>query len=1036
MSRSGDSPVYRSMDAALVRAVAHPTIELPPWPDVTDPRPDLVPSWVGWLQQVWAIDAVVEAVTLSSPVLADQVSKLCAGEAASVRGTLRTVHAVARYVQRLLGRPTPFGLLAGVAPAVLGSRAPSRWGTAHRAVARAGAGWLSDVIARLEACPELLSRLPVVTNSTLTIRDDRLIVPYQPSGGRDGRMGAVEASLRHSAPVRAALTAARSPIRTEVLAARLRGEFPQATAGTVMAMLTQLIVHRALITGLHAPSTEPDALAWLLRQLDEASADSGTPVAGVVDALREIHAGIRRHNAARPDDAPEARRLVASRMRSLEISEREPLAVDLRLDASVSLPDQVAREVERAALVLTRLSAYPYGTAAWRDYHRRFYERYGIGSLVPVREVVDPDSGIGLPDGYPGSPAPEPRSPMSRRDEVLLGVAQRAALDGEAEIVLDDALIAQLDLGPQRLRLPPHLEACVRVQAADEDHLRWGRFTVEVTSVSRAAGGLTGRFLSVLRPGDAGRSLAGLAGLPAGDRDTVPVQVSFPPLDPGTAHVARTVQVLPTVLSLAEHRWPSRSVLTVDDLAVGCDGRRMYLAVPERGHRVEAVGMHALNLRIHTPPLARFLIELGRAQCAQVTAFDWGAAARAKLPFLPRVRYGRAILAPATWRMPAAELPDRHQPWYVWDDALDRLRARRRLPRLVHLVEADRRLPLDLDESAHRVLLRTHLLTAPRATLVEAPAPQDLGWCGGRPHEVIVALRATAPPPWPPLPKPTPARVIGREQGQTPAASRILLAKLYGDIRRQDVLLAEHLPRLLSEWDAPPGWWFLRFRDPDQHLRLRIVLPALSAFGPVAERVSAWADDLRRRGLLRELQYATSYPETGRWGSGPAMQAAEEVFIADSHAVLTQLRQPARPSRQALAAAQIAAIAVAYTGGVEAGMRWLVDHVPATAPQPVPRSIFREAVRLAQPGDDWAALRAAPGGTAIVDAWKNRDVALAAYRAHLPGPHTEGIDPDDVLGSLMHAHHIRAVGIDFDDEDQCRYVARAAALAHFARGRR
>ncbi|MFC8850694.1 MULTISPECIES: lantibiotic dehydratase [unclassified Micromonospora] len=1036
MSRSGDSPAYRAMDAALVRAVAHPTIELPPWPDVTEPRPDLVPSWVGWLQQVWAIDAVVEAVTLSSPVLADQVSKLCAGEADSVRGTLRMVHAVARYVQRLLGRPTPFGLLAGVAPAVLGSRAPSRWGTAHRAVARAGAGWLSDVIARLEACPELLSRLPVLTNSTLTIRDDRLIVPYQPHGGHDGRMEAVEASLRHSAPVRAALAAARSPIRTEVLAARLRGEFPQATAGTVMAMLTQLITHRALITGLHAPSTEPDALAYLLRQLDEASADSGTPVAGVVDALREIHARIRRHNTARPDEAPEARRLVASRMRSLEISEREPLAVDLRLDASVSLPDQVAREVERAALVLTRLSACPYGTAAWRAYHQRFYERYGIGSLVPVREVVDPDIGIGLPDGYPGGLASEPRSPMSRRDEVLLGVAQRAALDGEAEIVLDDALIAQLDLGPQRLRLPPHLEACVRVQAADEDHLRRGRFTVEVTSVSRAAGGFTGRFLSVLRPGDAGRSLAGLAGLPASDRDTVPVQVSFPPLDPGTAHVARTVQVLPTVLSLAEHRWPSRSVLTVDDLAVGCDGRRMYLAVPDRGHRVEAVGMHALNLRIHTPPLARFLIELGRAQCAQVTAFDWGAAARAKLLFLPRVRYGRAILAPATWRLPAAGLPDRHQPWYVWDDALDRLRARRRLPRLVHLVEADRRLPLDLDESAHRVLLRTHLLTAPRATLVEAPAPQDLGWCGGRPHEVIVALRATAPPPWPPLPKPTPARVIGREQGQTPAASRILLAKLYGDIRRQDLLLAEHLPRLLSEWDAAPGWWFLRFRDPDQHLRLRIVLSDPSAFGPVAERVSAWADDLRRRGLLRELQYATSYPETGRWGSGPAMQAAEDVFIADSHAVLTQLRQPVRPSRQALTAAQIAAIAVAYTGGTEAGMRWLVDHVPATAPQPVPRSIFREAVRLAQPDDDWAALRAAPGGTAIVDAWKNRDVALAAYRAHLPGPHTDGIDPDDVLGSLMHAHHIRAVGIDFDDEDQCRYLARAAALAHFARGRR
>ena len=316
---------------------------------------------------------------------------------------------------------------------------------------------------------------------------------------------------------------------------------------------------------------------------------------------------------------------------------------------------------------------------------------------------------------------------------MLLSVAQRAALDGATEVVLDDALIAQLDLCPQRLRLPPHLEACVRVQAAHEEDLTHGRFTVEVTSVSRAAGGLTGRFLSVLRPTDAGRFVASLADLPASDRATKPAQVSFPPLDPATAHVARAVQVLPTVISLAEHRWPSRSVLTIDDLAVGCDGRRMYLAVPDRSHRIEAVGMPALNLRTHTPPLARFLIELGRAQCAQVTAFDWGAAARAKLPFLPRVRYGRAILAPATWRLEAAELPDRHQPWYAWDDAFDEWRARRRMPCLVHLVEADRRLPLDLDESAHRVLLRTHLLTAPRAVLVEAPLRMTSGGAAAAP---------------------------------------------------------------------------------------------------------------------------------------------------------------------------------------------------------------------------------------------------------------------------------------------------------------
>ena len=99
----------------------------------------------------------------------------------------------------------------------------------------------------------------------------------------------------------------------------------------------------------------------------------------------------------------------------------------------------------------------------------------------------------------------------------------------------------------------------------------------------------------------------------------------------------------------------------------------------------------------------------------------------------------------------------------------------------------------------------------------------------------------------------------------------------------------------------------------------------------------------------------------------------------------------------------------------------------------MPRAQFAEAVRLADPRGDWAALRAVPGGGAIVEAWAERDAALAAYRAHLPGPDTHGIAVDDVLGSLLHVHFVRAVAVDFPEEAVCLYLARAAALAWKAR---
>ncbi|MFE9939116.1 lantibiotic dehydratase [Streptomyces hirsutus] len=978
---------------------------------------------MAWLRAIWANTDITEALQHSSPVLAAQVRALYRAERPLLRDVRRAALSVARYLLRAQHRATPFGLFAGVATAEFGPQARADWGEKHVAVGRAGAEWLAAVVERLETCPDLLDLLPVVVNNTVTSRGDRLIVPFQPDV-QDDRTRAVEASLALTEPVRAVLAATRAPIRFGTLVDKLRAEFPEAGLEKARRLLEELIQRRVLITSLHAPSTETDALRYLLSQLDAVDARS---LALVAETVRELHAV----QADLEECATHAGRdSVAARMRTLVPGlRRHPIAFDLRLDAQIVLPDEVAREIERAALILTRVSTRPYGTAAWDEYHQRFYERYGIGTMVPLAEVVA-DSGTGYPDGYPGTPVGVRQPRVSARDDALVRLAQAAALDGLDEVVLTDELIAALDVGPDEPRVPPHLEVGVRVHSASLGDLQHGQFRLEVVSVSRGAGVSTGRFLSVLASTDREVLAAELADLPAADGNTVPAQLSFPPLLPESAHVTRAPQVLPTVVSLQEHRAPADAVLTPEDLAVGCDGRRMYLAVPERGHRIEAIGINALNLHTHTPPLARFLTELSRAQCVQVTAFDWGAAAA--MPFLPRLRYGCIVLAPARWRLETTDLPDRARPRAEWDAAVIDWRARRRLPRRVHLVEDDRRLFLDLDEAGHRTLLRQHLDRTRLAVLTEAPEPEAYGWCDGRTHEVVVPLKATRPPAWPPTPAPTRARSLSPAQIQTPASSPALLATLYGDPRRQDTLLSQHLPGLLEQLGNPP-WWFIRFRDPDQHLRLRIALPDPGAFARTARTVSAWADELRGAGLLADLRYPTSYREMGRWGSGAAWDAAEGVFRADSRAVLAQLAQPQRPNQRTLVAAHTVAVASAFLGSAEAAMRWLIDHIPPTAPVPIPRPQFTEAVRLADPRDDWAALRGVPGGDVIVSGWADRDTALAAYRPHLPGPDTQGIAVDDVLTSLLHVHFVRHVAVNFPEEEVCLYLARATALAWTAR---
>lgn len=1035
-SRQAHSP-YRCADTALLRAPAHSSLSMPPPPGPAA-TPSAVDAQCAWLRTVWAVDAAAEAVEHASPVLARRLDAVVAGERLDAKHSQRLVLTMMRYLQRLTTRSTPFGLFAGVTAASFGSRLELSWRDEHRAVARADGSWLAGVIARLEAEPQLLDRLTVVLNDLCFVRGGRLVVPYQHRPGEAHERAGSEVSIRRTAAVQLIEQAARSPMTGRDLAGKLLAEFPAADPVRTGRLVADLVHQGVLISCLRAPSTVTDAFGHLMGQLGAVDAASLPQLSGLLAGMTEVRAYLARHNVAPVPDRRAIRRALVERMTELDATARQPVAVDLRLGGSLVLPRRVQREAEAAAATLARLTAFPAGSPAWRDFHSRFFERYGIGSLVPVVDVMDPDVGIGFPAGYRGSLAPEPTVPLTERDRRLLVLAQQAALDGANEVVLDDAVIDDLAVGgltsggPDGARLPADLELCFQVHTPTASALEAGAFDLVVRSVSRGAGTMAGRFLDLLEP-TARQNAERAYTAPAGsDPDAVRAQLSFPPLGAGTDHVARAPQVLPAVISLGEHTSATSGlVLELADLAVMSNGHRLFLVSRSLRRRVKPSILHALDLRGHTPPIARFLAEVARAHEASVTGFGWGAAAA--LPFLPRLRHGRTVLSPARWRLARADLPH-PSGWPAWLDALHAWRTRRRVPRQIELGTGDRQLRLDLDEEAHCVVLRAHLDRSDLAVLAEAPAQGAFGWLGGRPHEIVTTMTATRPSHRADLVPIATVPVVRRADGHLPGTSPWLYAKVYGHPDRHDEILTEHLPALFAAWDEPPPWWFIRYRDPEPHLRLRIALPTdCDGFGLAARRVSSWAAGLRDQGLLRDIIYATYRPETGRWGPAAAMAAAETVFGTDSRAAIAQLALPSTVHRQALTAASLVAIVTGFTGSTATGMRWLIEHAKTEPTASAPRPVLGAAVRLADPADDWAALRSESGGAAVVHAWELRRRSLDVYRTQV---RRAGFDVDAVLVALLHAHHIRAAGIDVDDERGALRLARAAALSWAARNDR
>lgn len=1034
------APCYRHTGVVLARVSTDPgDLDLPALLDLADPDA-IEQDGRAWLAKVWARPEVREALTLASPVLGARLNRMAAdGAACAVKEVRRAVVSVASYLLRWQRRATPFGLFAGVGRVGIG-RASAKVGVRHQTVMRVDGEWLTALIGQLEQNRELRRYLTVVVDDTRFVRDGRVIVHRRAEVGAADPGPLRESSVRLTRPVRAVLAAAASPIRFDALAARISERFPSTSRAVIDGLLHGLVDAGVLITSLRPPMTSGDPLAHLIAALHMAGAHGLDDVAARLRELDAISADLDRHNRTNePEHAREIRTSVGTRMTALVPGVRQTVAADLRIDATITIPEQVLGEAEQAATVLLRTGTQPFGSAAWMDYHARFRARYGPGALVPVRDLVA-DSGLGYPAGFLGAPRARPAWRMlTDRDAVLLALVQQSTLAGAREIALTDADVEALTVGEHADAVPPErVELGVEVRAPSIEAIDRGEFELWVTAAPRSYTSMAGRFAYLLDDADRARLAASYAAGPAPspgqDEPDRPLaaQLSFPPRRPHNENVVRVPPLVPYVVSLAEHPGPARpgvAVIGVDDLAVTADAEQMYLVQASTGRRVIPRIPHALDTAVQSPPLARFLAEVADARSAVFRGFDLGAA-RA-LPYVPRIRYRRTVLSAARWILPNADLTS--GAGGRRDEALRSWRRRWGVPARVVLVDGELRLPLDLGRSLDRAVLFGRLERADRVELREDDLPQGQGWIG-RPAELLIPMTVRTPPVRPLPATAAPGTVL------QPGDSAVMHAQLAGNPARFDEILTTHLPGFLAELgidhNGPVArWWAGRHRDmirpeTDQYLAIFLRLTSPEQYGAVAARLAAFAADLDARGLPSHVTFGPTPQHLARYGNGTAMAAAERVFATDTAAAIGEIAAASASGIpvQALAAASMARLAASFAPQPYAGYRALLACLPQQHGL-LDRRLRDHSFAVADAVGENHAVHIRPGGEAIAATWSARDTALRAYHDELVQQQRA---PGAVLRTLLHEHHVRAVGVDPTVEKETNRLARAAALRRLA----
>ncbi|WP_318296557.1 thiopeptide-type bacteriocin biosynthesis protein, partial [Streptomyces albogriseolus] len=333
-------------------------------------------------------------------------------------------------------------------------------------------------------------------------------------------------------------------------------------------------------------------------------------------------------------------------------------------------------------------------------------------------------------------------------------------------------------------------------------------------------------------------------------------------------------------------------------------------------------------------------------------------------------------------------------------------------PARVQLQDDDRTMPLDLTEPLHARLIHQHLRRHPQAVLTEDVSDEDLGWLGHA-HELTVPLATTRPPA--PHPDLTHAPVVTNRDLAQPAdpAQRWTQAKVFTHPTAMDQIITARLPRLLEDLGTERAW-FARYRSPreNDHLRIRVPTGTPDDQAATLRALSAWTRRLTADGLASQLILDGYRPETGRYGTGAAMAAAENVFVADSLVTRYALTDLPALERETLCAVNMIDIAEGFLGTHD-GRTWMA-HTPVhgTGRLTITRQTVAQVV-TAQP------LRNAT--SRLDEATARRRAALEAYRTH-----TDDSRRAQILMSLLHMHHNRMAGPDRDSEAAARHAARQA----------
>jgi len=329
--------------------------------------------------------------------------------------------------------------------------------------------------------------------------------------------------------------------------------------------------------------------------------------------------------------------------------------------------------------------------------------------------------------------------------------------------------------------------------------------------------------------------------------------------------------------------------LPLHDLMVSIENGKIFLRSKKLKKEVIPRLSTALNFSINPVPHYHFLCDLQFQGIKPNLSWDWGFLN--EFPFLPRVRYGKTILSKARWILNLNDLSiDKDVKETELIVSIKRFFAQNNLPKRVTISQGDNLLPIDIengyclkilakDVKKHETLILHECLFNENNLLVKGPE-------GSFTNEIIIPWYKQSSAKNGAMQLQRNEETVSIQRNCEPG-SQWHYIKIYCGVKTAENILIDVLKPIIEslvEEGIIAKWFFIRYADPDHHIRVRF-LGGGTFYAEITEKLNEALACYLQNHLIWKIQTDTYNRELERYGA-ENMENSETIFFYDSTATV------------------------------------------------------------------------------------------------------------------------------------------------------